>query len=212
MLQTVREMFGARKLTADETFRKLVVDTAEGKPIPENAVDICIAAGKSVADYENGVTLLSARRQAVADLKKASALQKDIERLGDAYVKASEERQALEKKHRAEMDAASAKVDQPFHERRGLFAHQGQLQQRAMQVLHSSADPAISQQIAAQQQRKDSLQREANTSVQFQNQNDPNMQKQRTEWLADLQRQIADAEAKIAELETRRLDPEACVI
>lgn len=212
MLQQVREMFGARKLTATEGYRKLVSDTADGKTIPETAVDTCIAAGRSVADFEGDVAKLSARRQAVADLKKAEAMTAQITRLGDAYTKAAEERRALEKRHREEMDAASAKVNEPFNERRSLFSQQGELQRRATLVLHSSADPAIGEQIAALKQRKESLQVEANTSIRFQGQNDPNAMKQRTEWLTGIQREQTEITQQIEQLEARLLDPEACAI
>lgn len=211
MLQTVREMFGARKLTADEAFHKLVVDTAEGKPIPEDGVDICVAAGKSVADYENRVATLSARRQAAADLVKAEGMTKDIERLGAAYTKAVEERQALAKKHREEMEAATAKVKEPFDARRSLSDRQADIQRRARIVLHSSADPTIADQIAEKEAEKVRLRNTMNTSAQMKPTTEAEA-KERAEWLADLQRQITDANTQIEQLEARRLDPEACVI
>lgn len=212
MLQQVREMFGARKLTATQAYRKLVSDTADGKTVADDAVDTCVAAGKSVADLEADVAMLSARRQAAADLKKADSMTVEITRLGDVYTKAAEARQALEKQHRAELEAATAAVNEPFNERRSLFGQQGDLKRRALNVLQGSADPAIGQQIAALTARKESLRNEMNTSVRFANQTDEKLMQQRKEWLAGLQREETEIAQQIEQLEARLLDPEACCI
>lgn len=212
MLQQVREMFGARKFTADEAYRKLVFDTADGKPIPDNTVDICVAAGRSVAEFEGDVGKLSERRQAAADLKKAEGMAPEIERLNDAYTKASAERQAIEKKQRAEMEAASSKVNELLEARRTLVSRQSKMLSLATRTLHGSADPAIADQIAALQHRKESIRAEANTSIKAEPSTDAKVLQQRTEWLEDLQREETEIAQQIAELEAKRLDPEACVI
>lgn len=223
MLQQIREMFGKHKATAATSYAGLVKALADGKPMPDNAVDVAIAAGKSVQDLEADVAMLSERQQAAADLRTASTMAEEIDKLTDAYVRAAKEREALEQRHRAEMDAAHAKVRGFDSERSSLANRRDLMQRRATQLLVQSADPSIADEIASLQAERDRNRLVANTSMQ-RSQFIPSPlwdratteakraehEREVSEWLGGIERREVEINARIAELEAKRLDPAAC--
>lgn len=141
MLDSVRQMFGARKLSADDAYRTLVKETAAGKNPPDNCVDICVAAGRSVADLEADVETKMKLNQAEADLKRADTMQSEIDRLSQEQHEAFQAHEELVKRHRKELEESHSTVAHATSAYTGASHRQQNLRWNARQLLNNTVDP-----------------------------------------------------------------------
>ncbi len=154
LLQQIREMFGQRKAAMTNAYDQLVDDIANGKPLPADAVDIAVAAGKSMIDLEADVSMLLSKSHADYQLMRADDLQVEYDRLTDVFNKATEVRDAVVKRHKTELAEAEAKMNEAFSRRRSVGSEAEVCRRNATAVLNGTAPPDTVQHFAAMESER----------------------------------------------------------
>lgn len=224
VLSKIRALFQQRQLTAAEAYKQQVLQIVDKGEQPDDALDVCLAAQRTLGDLERDVTTLAARIEAAKSLVEASKLAKQEAALAERSVKTYRDLEAMEVRHREAERAKHAEWKHLEWEREGLSNQMGATRESAMRTLNSTADPTIGQQIAMLQQERDDLLRQNNNSVtmfmgelkhsnsQTQASYDRQREKNNAELKAMLDsngQRIADIAEEIAALEKKRLDPYA---
>lgn len=219
LMEQVQRMFSDRKTAAAASYAGLVKAIADGRPMPSKAVDIAIAAGKSMSDLEADAAMLARRIEADQQLQRAKKLAADHAAAVEAQQAKHHELEQLEARHKLELQTAQAAYNEAASHARSLNRERSMLTERATKVLTTTADPAISQRIQSLESERSRLQADCNDSgrmaAQAEQLPEPQREQRRQEIAeivkANSERMNAIAE-EIATLEQSKLDPANCAI
>jgi|GEM_PF-5963536 len=212
----VREMFAGRKAAAAASYAGLVKAIAGGKPLPDNAVDLCIGFGRSVSDLERDADTLASRIEADQQLQQAENLVKKEAAAAAEATARYRELQELEARHKLELDAARQAYRAADETSRSLDRQRSMLVERATRTLVTTSDPAIDAKIQQLDYERGRLLAANNDSPRMvaQCHQMPEPQKStRQQEIADMLRNNSEHMNAIAEeirqLESARLKPES---
>jgi len=204
------ERLRGRKVQAVGDFKSLAVVMAKGGDVPDiDAVDrLLVASGKTGDDLDVVVTDLSLRYAAAASLAEAERLKvradalhaedaRHLERLNAEKARAEQ----IVTDAQAVFNAAYGKGTALDHERRRLV-------EEARATLGRTADPSIEADIRAAKAERERLVREWQDAQQALGApDDENRDHKRRAYAANLKAQADAIEARVRELDARKLDP-----